>query len=321
MASRNLSIWVSLLDSLYWERTKKYLNSRNSSLFADKQSSTLKHKKDSSHLNVYIKGLGRIGNKLFQYVSALGIAHHNNWSVVFNPKMIKLKEIYPRIEVNFLNDTPKWKGLGERGSHTFDPRFFNLPKENMKIGNYLHSFKYFQDIFGDIYNKTLSYFDENLFTKALGFVDKVKHSYKQRIKIETKVTSVCVHVRRGDFLLKHNIKHGFRVPSSQVIQNAMNYMQNKFKHTIFIIISDDINWCAGNLNRSNVYFSNLTSVSEDFVLMCSCDHMIMTVGTFGWWGAWFTSWRGAIAMYYVHQFSKNTNIYKSLSRHDWFPPH
>ena len=69
-----------------------------------------------------------------------------------------------------------------------------------------------------------------------------------------------------------------------------------------------------------MYFSTMISPNEDFVLMCSCDHMIMTVGTFGFWGAWFTSWRGGIAMYYEHVFSEDSNNVKSLSRHDWYPP-
>ena len=127
--------------------------------------------------------------------------------------------------------------------------------------------------------------------------------------------------RRGDFLFEHSIKHGFGVPSSLDIQNAMNYMQTKFKDIVFIVISNDLKWCRVNLNRTNVYFSNFTSVDEDFVLMCNCDHMIMTVGTFGWWGAWFTSWRSGIAMYYEHQFYANTNVYRSFNRHDWIPSH
>ena len=283
------------------------------------ESSHLSEKKSTS-LKVYVRGRCRTGNNVFQYVSALGIAHHNNRSVVFNPEMIKLKAIFPKTEVKFLNDPPEWEKLVEIGPNRFDPQFFNLPQKNITIGTFFQSFKYFEDIFGDIYNKTLSYFDESMLTAARRFIDKAKRDYKQRKKIgikETKITSVCVHARRGDFVSISS----FIVPSSLDIQNAMNYMQNKFKHTVLIVISNDIKWCAGNLNRSNVYFSNLTSANEDFVLMCSCDHMIMTVGTFGWWGAWFTSWRGGISMYYAHLFSRNSLLYKAMNRHDWFPPH
>ena len=290
----------------------------------NKKSSTFRNDKDSSNLKVYVKGLGGTGNVLFCFVSALGIAHHNNRSAVFSSEMNRLKKIFPKIEINVLKDTPKWKRLGERESNKFDPRFFNMSKKNMKIGKYLQSFKYFKDIFGDIYKKNVSFFDENLLAKSSKFIQKAKHNYRQRNKIknqETKITSICVHVRRGDFLLQSNIKHGYRVPSSLDIQNAMNYMQTKFKDIVFIVISNDLEWCKENLNRTNVYFSNFTSANEDFVLMCKCDHMIMTVGTFGWWGAWFTSWRGGVAMYYEHQFSANTFMYRSFSRYDWLPPH
>ena len=256
--------------------------------------------------------------------SALGIAHQNNRSVVFNPGMKKLKAIFPKIETNFLNAAPNWKILIEEKCCTFDSRLFNLSKENMKIGHFFSSFKYFQDIFEDVYDKILSHFNKNLQIKAERFIQEAKYDYTQRNEIGSKVTnitSVCVHVRRGDFLLEYNIKYGFIVSSSLDIQYAMNYMQTKSKYIIFIVMSNDLKWCKVNLNRTNVYFSNLTSANEDFVLMCSCDHMIMTVGTFGWWGAWFTSWRGGIAMYYKHQCINNTHRYRTISRHDWFPSH
>ena len=282
--------------------------------------SNLSDSNGSTSLKIHAHTVGRTGNILFNYVSALGIAHHNNRSLIVNRKMIKLRKIFPKMEVNCFQADPNWKLLIENGINRFDPQFFNLPQENVRIRTFFQSFKYFEDNFGDIYNKTLSYFDESLVTTARRFIDKAKHNYKQRKKIgikEINITSVCVHVRRGDFVSNPN----YIVPSSLDIQNAMNYMEKKFKYIVFIVMSNGLKWCRANLNRSNVYFSNLTSDNEDFVLMCSCDHMIMTVGTCSWWGAWFTSWRGGIAMYYEHQYFKNSWLYKAMNRHDWFPPH
>ena len=287
---------------------------------------TLSGNKESTIWNVYASHNvnGGIGNKMFKYVSAVSIAHHNNRHVVFNRGMNTLKEIFPKIKLNILNYRPKWEGFFERRHFTFKPEFFNLSKENLIIGKNLFSFKYFQHNFGYIYNKTLSYFNTNLLNKAKGFVQKAMNTYRKSIKIksnETKLSSICLHVRRGDFLAEKWVRLGFRVPSSLDIQNAIDYFENKFEHTIFIVMSNDLEWCKVILNRTNVYFSPMDSANEDFVLMCSCDHMIMTVGTFGWWGAWFTSWRGGIVMYYEHPFEKNTFFYKSLSRHDYIPSH
>ena len=280
---------------------------------------------ENKDLKVYGRLTARTGTDMFQYLSIIGIAHHNNRSAVFNNAK-KLKTIFPKLEVNNYegNTIDLWKTLFEKSEHAFDPKFFNLPQQNMMLENLLQSFKYFEDIFGDIYNKTLSYFNETLLTRARRFIQMAKHNYKWRNNIEikeTKITSVCVHVSRGDFVAGRTSRLNNIVPSALDIQNAMNYMEKKFEHTVFIVMSNGLKWCKVNLNRTNVYFSNTATADKDFVLMCNCDHMIMTVGTFGWWGAWFTSWRGGIAMYYEQPFYKNTWKYKTMNRHDWFPPH
>ena len=327
--SHNLTQKEKNKNNIYFKRERQarelHAFKKHTTLLPPKEEAfNLTEKMESTKLKLYVLYVGRTGNNLLQYVSGLGIAHtNNNRSLFFNPKMNKLKEIFPKIEMNFLNYVPKWPLLCERKKKAFDPIFLNLPKKYLKVGYAFHSFKYFQDIFGDIYNRTLSYFDEDLLTKAKKFIQGAKFYYKLNdiVSKETNVTSVCIHVRRDDFLSEHSKKVGFLVPSSLDIHNAMNYLQNKFKHIVFIVISNGLNWCKVNLNRSNVYFSNFSSANEDFVLMCSCDHMIMTVGTFGFWGSWFTSWRGGIAMYYEHVFSEKSNNVKSLSRHDWYPPH
>ena len=68
-------------------------------------------KKESANLKIYLTSQGRTGNNLFQYVSALGIAHQNNRSVVFNPGMKKLKAIFPKLKYIFLMLLPIGKYL------------------------------------------------------------------------------------------------------------------------------------------------------------------------------------------------------------------
>ena len=284
----------------------------------------LKRPSKQNNLKVYLKASGRTGNLLFEYASALGIAYKNNRSAVFSPHMIQLRELFPNLELNTLKRTPNWQGIGERRRHAFDVRMSSLPHANMRIGAYLQSFKYFEDIFGMLYNRSLSYFEPFLVNNTRHFQNKVKANYIEQNginDIETNITTVCVHVRRGDYLLEHNVKHGFLVPSAADIKNAMRYLEKKHSNTVFMVAANDIEWCKLNLNNSNVYFSNMNSSNEDFVLMSSCDHMIQTVGTFSWWAGWLTSWRGGTVMYYQHVFAENTDVYTSFSRHDMFPGH
>ena len=51
-----------------------------------------------------------------------------------------------------------------------------------------------------------------------------------------------------------------------------------------------------------------SSYVDDFVLLQSCDHVIMTVGTFGWWAAWLTSQRRGTVMYYKDPFPIDSYI-------------
>ena len=78
---------------------------------------------------------------------------------------------------------------------------------------------------------------------------------------------------------------GHKLPTSEELHFAMNWMERKFKEVIFFVASNDINWCQRYLKKENVFISNFTSAEDDFTLMQSCDHKIMTVGTFGCWGS------------------------------------
>ena len=114
---------------------------------------------------------------------------------------------------------------------------------------------------------------------------------------------------------------GHKVPTSEELHFAMNWMERKFKQVIFFVASNDINWCHRYLKNENVFISNFTSAEDDFTLMQSCDHMIMTVGTFGWWAAWMTSHRGGDVMYYRDRFSVGGWKYDHFDRATHYPGH
>ena len=277
------------------------------------------HDNTKSNLYLILHGKGRLGNQLFTYASSIGIAKRNNRQVIFGGNMLMLKEIFPKLEINLRHEGKIHKPILLKEFHALDvdEKFFELPNENVTVYNFLQSFRYFEDIKSDLF-RNLSYINSFIESKVLGFINGVKKQASVKL-FSKQLTTVCVHVRRGDYVKASLGKHGRKITSPEEIKFAIKFMEEMFKHVIFIVASEDKNWCARHLGKPNVFISNCTSYVDDFVLLQSCDHMIMTVGTFGWWAAWLTSQRGGTVMYYRDPFIIGSEMYKMYKRHNHYP--
>lgn len=139
------------------------------------------------------------------------------------------------------------------------------------------------------------YLSENYF---LNIEDKVRKTFefpkiteKENIelleRIEGKET-VAIHIRRGDYV--DNTVLGGLAPLSYY-KKAIEYINEKIKNPIFIIFSNDIEWCKENLDfeNNNVEYINWNKREKSFrdmQLMSLCKHNIIPNSTFSWWGAW-----------------------------------
>ena len=75
--------------------------------------------------------------------------------------------------------------------------------------------------------------------------------------------------------------------SDKYIIDSMAYFAGNYKKVHFIIISDDRMYCAKAFgNKTNVLFTPVSfDRVDDMAVVTLCDHVIITVGTFGWWTA------------------------------------
>lgn len=98
------------------------------------------------------------------------------------------------------------------------------------------------------------------------------------------------------------------------IEKAKNIFINKYKKVQFLVVSDDKEWCRKNLK--DVIISTLTDPGDEMALMKLSDHVIITVGTFGWWGAWLS---GGTTVY-LRSFAKpGSKIASGINEKDVFP--
>ncbi|MGM9724439.1 MAG: alpha-1,2-fucosyltransferase [Prevotella sp.] len=103
-------------------------------------------------------------------------------------------------------------------------------------------------------------------------------------KIIRSENSVCLAIRRGDFMSAENRKI-FYVCDLIYFQRAVDYMRSHVKNPVFIVFSNDIDWVKQNLHiDGKVYYeSGKDPVWETFRLMYSCKHFIISNSTLHWW--------------------------------------
>ena len=249
---------------------------------------------------------GRTGNQMFQFAAVLGIAHRHNYTAFVKPSFPLLRYFdIPYVTDLNISGTVR---LGEAKSGGYSKSVEHInSSNNYSVDGYFQSWKYFNNI-RDTIKKSLkikqTYFDE-----AAQFMKRTN------IPVYSKV---CVHVRRGDIYSKFAVKQGYSVGGLDFIIRAMNYFRLNFFPVQFIAVSEDKDWCRLHLNRNDTVLSPFHLTPVDFAILTLCDHVIITAGTFGWWGGWFSS---GTVVYYRDFPLPNSWLTTQVNREDYYPPH
>ena len=107
-------------------------------------------------------------------------------------------------------------------------------------------------------------------------------------------STVAIHVRRTDRINFDNYEFSDFKWYKSYIEKAMKHLKADYNDLSFIFLSDDIAWCKENFHGPHIHFSPGTSVGFDLALLALCDHVILTVGTFGRNGAWIGEHKSVI---------------------------
>ena len=139
--------------------------------------------------------------------------------------------------------------------------------------------------------------NENYFTPIQ---DVVRRDFKMkpgpwecnsyRAQIAEAAASVCIHVRRQDYLGGAGRHLGF--VGADYYRRAAETLLGQVKGPHFFVFSDDAQWCADNLRlhghvsivQQDSSAGDLTAI--DFALMTMCEHFVIANSSFSWWAAW-----------------------------------
>lgn len=236
--------------------------------------------------------LGRLGNQLFQFASAVGIAKKNGYGVLFpiencfnkigggpiDPKTgIKMEvkcdvldcfDVPEGYFISSSNISPR--GIYSETDFKFNPQVLSLPP-NTDLYGYFQDERYFKEERDLILS--LFKFKEEHENRAFNFLDS--------LSLKNEVQKVSVHIRRGDYTLYPD---HHPVCSKDYYQKALSRFDQE--KSVFLIFSDDIDWCKGEFLGDNFIFVDTGSPYSDLKVMSLCDHHIIANSSYSWWGAW-----------------------------------
>jgi hypothetical protein len=230
---------------------------------------------------IYCNLKGGLGNMLLQMAAVKSIAIDNQTDCSF-PNLIDQinlinNEMYynPKIKHGFeymlmfenVNTVSPINQL-DVISFPFHYQKINIPEGNFYVDGFFQSEKYF------VHNRKelLEWFkipekiEEIIYTK---YSDLLKQ----------KITSI--HVRRGDY-----VRHPNHHPTQtlEYYRSSINYLKDKTD--LFLVFSDDIEWCKDNLKLDNIVYIEDERDYIEIYLMSLCYNNIISNSTFSWWGAW-----------------------------------
>lgn len=258
----------------------------------------------------------RLGNSMFAYASLLGIAHQNNMTPVIQEgiRLTKIFNISARKTDDLANTMlfyTTYEEYGKRGC-AHDVSLMNLDsRTNVRLLGYLQSWKYFSQVEAEI--RANYVFKDNVIREVQKFFATLPHSWQG-----SKVTRVGIHVRRGDMTEEFYKQYGYVTAPSDYFVKAMDYFRRNYTTVCFIICSDDIAWAKENIAGADVAFSVGNSEAVDLAILSSCDHSIISVGSFGWWAAWIVNGE---TIYYNNWPKPFTQLEYQVEKRDYFPPH
>ena len=129
--------------------------------------------------------------------------------------------------------------------------------------------------------------------------------------------SVCVSIRRGDFLEEKH-KAARAICGEDYFRQAIAVMKAKKPEAIYVFFSDDIDWVRKHYDFGveSYYETGVDSVGEKLRLMSACKHFILSNSTFSWWAQYLSASEDKIVISPDHWF--NMPGYRhSLISEDW----
>ena len=180
------------------------------------------------------------------------------------------------------------------------------------------------------YNYLIGYFQDESFFKSIR--NEILNELRLPNPVPTEVmhklleiegqTSVCMHIRCGDYLDVFANKQRYGICSKSYYFSAAKFMMEKYPGCKFYIFSDDINlartFVPDNINSEFVSCGN-NEPELDLQMMSACEHFVIANSSFSWWAAWLAADRGKTVIYPNPWYNNKDGIVTIKIPKNWVP--
>lgn len=290
--------------------------------------------------------MGGMGNQMFQYAFGFYLARKNktklklDLSFLQDRKESKKNYVFREFDLTVFNITVT--DIAEKDEISYytgispDGMSLGFPvKLKRKFSQPIHlidySLKYhpeYKEISGNAYLEgyfqSQSYFSgiEDQIRKQFTFKKEILPVSKELARKINDSNSICLHVRRTDFLDENFGREIQGFVGLEYYMKALSFIKEKTRDPQLFIFSDDIEWCKNNLAfELPTHFvlneHNGEKSGNCLQLMTLCKHFIIPNSTFSWWAAWLSSSPGKIIIAPVKWMKNSAIDEKELIPESW----
>ncbi|GAB1610061.1 galactoside 2-alpha-L-fucosyltransferase 2-like [Argonauta hians] len=260
---------------------------------------------------------GGLGNQMFQYATAYSIARIKNMSVLVGSNCELLKAfnlnavVLPKVACWMLTTRT------ERRPCAFDKDTVNFTADHhYRMQGYFQSWWYFSHVESAL--RQIFKFKPSIQQEAATILHAAIEKHEKLVGSRA-LTFIAMHIRRGDILTDRYRTYGYNSASIDYVRRAMQHFGDRFHRILFVVCTNDLQWTRKYLTQPNVFIVENTTREVDMAIMASCNHTIITVGSYGWWSGWLAN---GDVVYYRYPAARGSILRKGYSKDmsDFFYP-
>ena len=221
---------------------------------------------------------GRLGNQMFQYATLYSVGFIRGQKIGIPEKDHQLFETFNLEGVEKITENYMASYRYDEPNFLFSPDIFMAP-DKTDLNGYFQSPYYFRHC-------------EKHLRKEFIFHEDIQANAKSLMEPFLEKNVCALHVRRGDYL---DLSGYHTNLGPDYYQQAVNIVIQNVPDCIFLVFSDDIEWCKNTFRDSRFHFIEDGNDAIEMCMMTMCNNHIIANSSFSWWGAWLSRPGGVIA--------------------------